>query len=41
LKVSNAILKVKTMGQKGVGVMFLGSQHFESKKGVLELWNGD
>jgi hypothetical protein len=41
LKVSNAISKVKIMGQKGVRVMFPGSQHFGGKKGVLELWDGD
>jgi hypothetical protein len=32
---------MKIMEEKGIGVIPLGSQHFEGKKGVLKLRDGD
>jgi hypothetical protein len=40
-KDSNASLKVKIVEEKRVGVMFVGSQHFGGKKGMLEYQDGD
>jgi hypothetical protein len=41
LKDSNASSKMNTSKEKGVGVTLPNLQHFEGKKGVLELWDED